>query len=82
MFKMMALDGALVGVTLKIGALTKLGLFFPMVCSISVFHQTLAEQVYRDTEGLLRILLRPFLTASRKNKNERAFTSSTHLIPF
>ena len=47
MFKMMALDCALVGVTLKIGALTKLGLFFPMVCSIYVFHHT-AEQLYRD----------------------------------
>ena len=47
MFKMMALHGALVGVTLKIGALTKLGLFFPMVCSIYVFHHT-AEQLYRD----------------------------------
>ena len=33
-------------VTLKIGALTKLGLFFPVVCFIHVFDQTLAEQLY------------------------------------
>ena len=32
-------------VTLKIGALAKLGLFFPMVCFIYVFDQTSAEQV-------------------------------------
>ena len=35
-------------VTLKIGVLTKLGLFFPVVCFIYVFGQTLAEQLYRD----------------------------------
>ena len=34
--------------TLKIGALTKLGLFFPVVCFIHVFDQTLAQQLYRD----------------------------------
>ena len=34
--------------TLKIGALTKLGLFFPVVCFIHVFDQTLAEQLYCD----------------------------------
>ena len=39
-------------VTLKIGALTKRGLFFPVVCFIHVFDQTLAEQLYRD-KGLL-----------------------------
>ena len=46
--------------TLKIGALTKLGLFFPVVCFIHVFDQTLAEQLYRD-KGLLTGLtvLRP-----------------------
>ena len=38
--------------TLKIGALTKLGLFFPVGCFIYVFDQTLAEQLYRD-KGLL-----------------------------
>ena len=38
--------------TLKLGALTKLGLFFPVVCLIRVFDQTLAEQLYRD-KGLL-----------------------------
>ena len=38
--------------TLEIGALTKLGLFFPVVCFIHVFDQTLAEQLYRD-KGLL-----------------------------
>ena len=38
--------------TLKIGALTKLGLFFPVVCFIYVFDQTLVEQLYRD-KGLL-----------------------------
>ena len=27
---------------------TKLGLFFPLVCFIHVFDQTLAEQLYRD----------------------------------
>ena len=31
---------------LKIGALAKLGLFFPLVCFIHVFDQTLAEQLY------------------------------------
>ena len=35
-------------VTLKISALTNLGLFFPVVCFIHVFGQTLAEQLYRD----------------------------------
>ena len=35
-------------VTLKIGALTKLGLFFTVVRFIHVFDQTLAEQLYRD----------------------------------
>ena len=39
-------------VTLKIGAFTKLGLFFPVVCFIRVFDQTLAEQLYHD-KGLL-----------------------------
>ena len=34
--------------TLKIGALTKLGLFFLVVCFIYVFDQTLAEHLYRD----------------------------------
>ena len=43
-FKMMVLWS----VTLKIGALTKLGLFFLVVCFIHVFDQTLAEQLYRD----------------------------------
>ena len=38
--------------TLKIGALTKLGLLFSVVCFIYVFDQTLAEQLYRD-KGLL-----------------------------
>ena len=33
---------------LKIGALTKLGLFFPVVHFIHVFDQTLAEQLYCD----------------------------------
>ena len=37
---------------LKIGALTKLGLFFPVVCFIYVFDQTLAEQLYYH-KGLL-----------------------------
>ena len=30
------------GLWLKIGAVTKLGLFFPVVCIINVFDQTLA----------------------------------------
>ena len=34
--------------TLKIGALSKLGLFFPVVCFSYVFDQTLAGQLYRD----------------------------------
>ena len=34
--------------TLKIGALTKLGLFLPVVCFIHVFDHTLAEQLYCD----------------------------------
>ena len=41
-------------VTLKIGALTKLSLFFPVVCFIYVFEQTLAEQLYHD-KGLYEI---------------------------
>ena len=40
-------------VTLKIGALTKLGSFFPVVCFIHVFDQTLAEQLYHDKDYLL-----------------------------
>ena len=49
---MMALHGPLVCDSVcEIGALTKLGLFFPMVCFICVFDETLAEQLYR--EGLL-----------------------------
>ena len=44
---MMALHSTL-PVTLQIGALTKLGLFFLGVCFIHVFEQTLAEQLYRD----------------------------------
>ena len=40
--------------TLKIGALTKLGLFFPVLSFIHVFDRTLAEQLYRD-EGLYGI---------------------------
>ena len=47
----MALHGTLVCDS-EIGALTKLGLFFPVVCFIHVFDQTLAEQLYRD-KGLL-----------------------------
>ena len=39
-------------VTLKIGALTKLGLFFPVVCLIYVFDQILAEQLYHDKDLL------------------------------
>ena len=35
-------------VTLKIGARTKLGLFFAVVRFIYVFDQTLAEQLHRD----------------------------------
>ena len=40
--------------TLKIGALTKLGLFFPVVCFIHMFDQTLAEQLYRDNGSTRR----------------------------
>ena len=39
--------------SLKTGALIKRGLFFPVVCFIHVFDQTLAEQLYRD-KGLYR----------------------------
>ena len=42
--------------TLKIGALTKLGLFFPVVCFIHVFDQTLAEQLYRDKDLFKRLV--------------------------
>ena len=44
---MMALHSTL-PVTMQIGALTKLGLLFLVVCFIHVFDQTLAEQLYRD----------------------------------
>ena len=43
-------------VTLKIGAFTKLGSFFPVVCFIHVFDQTLAEQLYLDKDLLYGIL--------------------------
>ena len=49
---MMAL-AVLWSVTLKSGALTKLCLFFPVVCFIPVFDQSLVEQLYRD-KGLLQ----------------------------
>ena len=42
--------------TLKLGALTELGLFFPVVCYIRVFDQTFAEQLDRD-KGLLEEFL-------------------------
>ena len=38
----------LCSVILKFGALTKLGLFFPVAHFIYVFDQTLAEQLYLD----------------------------------
>ena len=41
-------------VTLKSGALTKLGLIYPVVCFIHVCDQTLAEQLYHD-KGLLKL---------------------------
>ena len=44
------------GLTLIIGALTKLGLFFPVVCFIQVFDQTLAEQLYCDKGLQLQLL--------------------------
>ena len=34
-------------VTLQIGALTKLGLFFPVLCFVRVFDHNLAEQLHR-----------------------------------
>ena len=37
-------------VSLKHGALTKLGLFFPVVCFLHVFDQSLVEQLYRDKD--------------------------------
>ena len=43
--------------TLKIGALTKLGLFFPVVCFILVSDSTLAEQLCRD-KGLQKYLFK------------------------
>ena len=51
-FKMMVLVTVLWSVTLTTGSLTKLGLFFPVLCFIHVFDQTLAEQLYPD-KGLL-----------------------------
>ena len=50
---MMALHGTLVCDS-ENGALTKLGLFFPVVCFIHVFDQTLVKQHYCD-KGLLSI---------------------------
>ena len=48
-FKIMSLHGT--SLTLKIGALTKLGLFFPVVCltfiSCLIKHSWLVEQLYR-----------------------------------
>ena len=52
---MMALHGTLVCHSMKIAAITKLGLFFPVVCFIHVFDQTLAEQLYPD-KGLERFI--------------------------
>ena len=51
-----------VGVWLKIGTLTKLGLFFPVVCFIpDVFDQTLVEQLHRYKGQLGRKLTIPQL---------------------
>ena len=55
-FKMMELHGTLV-VTLKIGAFTKLGLFFPVVCFICVLDKNLAEQLYHDKDLSIGLLL-------------------------
>ena len=46
-FKMMPLHFGTLVCDSEIGALIELGLFFPVVCFIHVFDQTLAEQLYR-----------------------------------
>ena len=45
--------------TLKIGTLTKLGLFFPVVCFIYVFDQNVVEQLYRDKGLLFAVVQNP-----------------------
>ena len=62
-------------VTLKIGALTKLGLFFPEVCFIHSSYQTLAEQLCTVTKvygprALVRILF-----------NALIMDSACHVLP-
>ena len=61
-------------VALRIGALTKLGLFFPVVCFIDVFDQTLAEQaeqLYRD-KGLLHCERDRFPSGDNRNLTRKS----------
>ena len=51
--------------TLNIGALTKLGLLFPVMCFIHVFAQTLAEHLYCD-KGLIRNFQKKLLTTNQE----------------
>ena len=53
----------------KIGALTKLAFFFPVLCFIHVLDRTLAEQLYR---ALQRSILYMFISHFRLNI--KAFT--------
>ena len=53
-YKMMAFHGTLVCDSANWYRLTKLGLFFPIMCLIHVFDQTLAEQLYRDKRSIGR----------------------------
>ena len=64
---MMALHGTVSVWLLKIDALTKLGLFFPVVRFIYVFYQTLAEQLYRDKGLLKKGFFGGSLKANRRN---------------
>ena len=70
---------ALRSVTLKIGTLTNLGLFFPVLCFIYVFRQTLAEQLYPD-KGLLLYLQQMRVLRMRETKKSTQLTSSETCI--
>ena len=64
--------------TLKISALTKLGLFLPVVSFIRVFDQTLAEQLYRDKDLLSLAALESnstVINALKKSKPQFSFLS-------
>ena len=70
-------------VTLKIGAVSKLGLFFPVVCFIHVFGQTLAEQLYNVTRSIsinlrCKVSLRHGAVSCMQGLSKRLFSWSSN----